>query len=224
MIELNDTTLVCIDTKNYIQALLAIDKSLDLVNFQSCKFFTDKTDLPLHKISNGAKIEIVNIPKINSVFHYSAFCLLELHKYISSSFCLTVQHDGYVVNSNAWRDEFRNFDYIGAPWPTHWGYVNRVGNGGFSLKSRKFLEVVFDIFQNVELDPDKERDRTNISINEDYLACVVYYEECIKRGIKFADVELASHFSVEHIIPEMKMETFGFHDKFTDKTKRILNT
>ena len=44
--------------------------------------------------------------------------------------------------------DFLKWDYIGAPWPLSYeafvdpfGRHIRVGNGGFSLRSRKFLEV-----------------------------------------------------------------------------------
>jgi hypothetical protein len=37
----------------------------------------------------------------------------------------------------------------------------------------------------------------------------------IASGIKFADIEVASLFSIEHPILEMKQKTFGFHGYFT---------
>ena len=41
---------------------------------------------------------------------------------------------------------FFDYDYIGAPWPNN--FVNRVGNGGFSLRSKKFLELTAKIPYN----------------------------------------------------------------------------
>ena len=43
-------------------------------------------------------------------------------------------------DGNRWRDEFLEYDYIGAPWNVPAGSRNNIGNGGFSLR-RKFLEV-----------------------------------------------------------------------------------
>lgn len=217
MIEINNCTLSCIDTKNKIEALLAMDKSIENIRFQSYKFFTnDLESIKISKFSNLSKInlEIINIPTINSKSEYSKFCLVDLNKYISTEFLLTIQHDGYIINSDCWKNEFLNFDYIGAPWPPEWRYKNRVGNGGFCLKSKKFLNTCEKIFSNFDFRLDMARDKYDISINEDFLSCNIYYEKFLELGIKYADPETASYFSVEHPVPEIKEKTFGFHDYF----------
>ena len=70
---------------------------------------------------------------------------------------LVIQDDGHIVNPSLWDEEFLKYDYIGLPWPFEDSWIekqlkeqrpiirkvypkNRVGNGGFSLRSRKFLE------------------------------------------------------------------------------------
>ena len=105
---------------------------------------------------------------------------------------------------------------IGAAWPDGY-YVNRVGNGGFSLRSKKFLDACIDIFKDED-----------IMDNEDLLICVLRYEDFIKRGIKYAPVNLAVKFSIEDLIPEItSMHTFGFHGTSTkiarDSTKHNLD-
>ena len=217
---------MCIDTKNKIEALIAIDKSIENIKFKSYKFFTDNIDsIKLSRFKNllSINLEIVNIPKIKNKSDYSKFCLVDLNKYIFTDFCLTIQHDGYIINSDQWRCEFLNFDYIGAPWPIEWGYKNRVGNGGFCLKSKKFLELCNEEFSNFDFILDLPRSKNDISINEDFLSCNIYYDKFLSNGIKYADVETASYFSIEHPVPEMKQKTFGFHDKFLEYTKRAMN-
>ena len=224
--KLNNITLICIDTKNKIDALLALDKSVKDINFDKCIFLTDSVEgIKINKFKNLSSInfEIINIPTINSKSEYSKFCLVDLNKYISTDFCLTIQHDGYIINADQWKDEFLNFDYIGAPWPPDWGYKNRVGNGGFCLKSKKFLDTCEKIFSNFDFRLDIPRDKYDISVNEDFLSCNVYYEEFLKAGIKYADVETASYFSIEHAVPEIKQKTFGFHDKFLEQSKGAIS-
>jgi hypothetical protein len=214
---IKNTTICCIDTKNKIEALIALDKSIKDISFDKYYFFTDSIEkINISRFKNLSKInlEIFYIPVITSKSEYSKFCLVDLNRYISTDFCLTIQHDGYIINPECWRVEFLKFDYIGAPWPPNWGYKNRIGNGGFCLKSKKFLQLCDNIFSNFDFRLDIVRDKYDISINEDFLSCNIYYEEFLERGIKYADPETASYFSVEHPVPEIKEKTFGFHDYF----------
>lgn len=211
---INNTTICCIDTKNKTEALLAFDKSIKNIKFQSYKFFTDDiSDYKISRFNNLSNInfEIIKIPSIKNKIDYSKFCLSELKKYINSDFCLTIQHDGYIINPECWTEEFLKFDYIGAPWPNK-EFKNRIGNGGFSLRSKKFLKTCENLFKNYPNIPIRYNHPDYL--HEDFLACNVYYDEMIERGIKFADVETASKFSIEHPIPEMKNQTFGFHGNF----------
>jgi hypothetical protein len=151
------------------------------------------------------KIKIIYIDKIDKI-GYSDFIIKDLYKHASGDFCLIVQHDGYVIDHLMWRDEFLSVDYIGAPWPPEWGYKNRVGNGGFSLRSKRFMEHSALILGDFDF-----RDPTYF-LNEDFLLTNCCYEKLSALGMQFADVELASWFSNEYPIPEMKDRTFGVHD------------
>jgi hypothetical protein len=215
-------SICCIDTKNKIEALIALDKSIENIKFNKYYFFTDDIqDININRFKNlsSVNLEIFKIPIIKNKSEYSKFCLVDLNKYISTDFCLTIQHDGYIINPECWTDKFLESDYIGAPWPIEWGYKNRIGNGGFCLKSKKFLENSYSIFKDFNFNTNLNRSVYDISVNEDFLSCNSYHDEMIARGIKFADIEIASLFSIEHPILEMKEKTFGFHGYFTiDRT------
>ena len=72
---------------------------------------------------------------------YSTLMLKGLAPHVETSHALVVQWDGYVVNPDAWTDAFLDVDYCGAPWP--WGDDDRrVGNGGFSLRSRRLIDAL----------------------------------------------------------------------------------
>lgn len=203
---MNNCTLVSIDTKYKYESLHVLKNMKELFNFNETIFFSNGVES-----EHVRNIEIPNIAGKKDGFSYSYFCLKELPKYIETDFCLVVQHDGFIINPDMWSDKFMEYDYIGAPWPDN--FVNRVGNGGFSLRSKKFLQACLDIFENED-----------ILEHEDLLACVYRYEEFSKRGIKFAPVDLAIEFSIEHIVPELKsMKSFGFHGTFTELGRRAIN-
>lgn len=128
--------------------------------------------------------------------------ILNLTQHTDNDFVMVIQEDGYIINPTLWDDEFLNYDYIGAPWPIEESWIqlqlteqqpylrknlskNRVGNGGFSLRSRKFLE-----FAN-------QFDETG-PLGEDTFLCTRKYDEAIEYNIKFAPFELAVKFSYEN--------------------------
>ena len=137
------------------EAVLALRHCRKYFNFGRTVLFTHE-DLELDDI------ELIKIQKLNSIDEYNDF-VLTLGNYLNNEYTLLVQDDGYIINPNLWTDEFLKYDYIGAPWPGDWGWVqkscgkehyrgiihrklstNRVGNGGFSLRSKKFLEYSFE--------------------------------------------------------------------------------
>ena len=72
------------------------------------------------------------------------FQVLELNKYFSTPFLLHIEADGFPVNFQLWNSAFLGYDYIGAPWQKR-GLetgINRVGNGGCSLQSKKFRNFI----------------------------------------------------------------------------------
>ena len=68
---------------------------------------------------------------------YCKFIINDLHKYIDTEYFLLFQNDGWILNPDAWEDEFLNYDYIGAPWT--WDEYP-CGNGGFTLRSKALME------------------------------------------------------------------------------------
>lgn len=200
--KLENVTLVCIDCTNYGEAISAIRKSLYQCDFAKSIFLTDI------KVSNpNFPFEIIQIPKIGSKEEYSTFVIKELHKYIQTEHVLIIQHDGYVLNGQSWDGRFLEYDYIGAPWL----YVDgrNVGNGGFSLRSKKLLEISGTDEFVLPLNP------------EDDVFCRLYrpyLEE--KYKIKFAPEDVADTFSYE--LREPICRTFGFHGKFHEPYKETM--
>ncbi|MEZ0389889.1 MAG: DUF5672 family protein [Verrucomicrobium sp.] len=121
----------------------------------------------------------------------------ETWKYVTTSHMLCIHLDGYIVNPELWDPAWLEYDYIGAPWPEDLN-KDRVGNGGFCLKSRRLLNRIAEI-------PWQD-------FPGDVLVCSVFREQLIAEGFKFAPLEVAALFSIENKIPEHQpAKTFGFH-------------
>lgn len=193
-LQLKNVTLVCLDCVNYGEAISAIRKSLFQVDFAKALFLTDIT-----AYNPNFPFEIVKIPKISSKEEYSQFVIKELYKYVDTDYVLLIQHDGYVLNGESWDEDFLKYDFLGAPWL----YTDKknVGNGGFSLRSRKLLTVLGTDDFIEATDP------------EDQAIGRLYRDYLIKtHGISFAPEDLADKFSFE--LREPICKTFGFHGNF----------
>lgn len=142
---------------------------------------------------------------------YNKFIICGLHDFIDTEYCITVHWDGYGVNPDRWTDEFLDYDYIGAPWPPHLlkvpDHSRRVGNGGFSLRSKRWLRV------------GKEIASSFAGGAEDVFCCQTSIGEYLKRGCHVAPIDVAMRFSIELHIPEYPDwstdQSFGFHGWFS---------
>lgn len=167
------------------------------------------------------QIQYIPIQNLNYI-EYNKFMVKEYSKYINTQFVLHIQDDGFIINPDAWIDEFLEYDYIGALWPI--GLHNptvtikdRCGNGGFTLRSKKFLDV------------SSEHCPYNRHTNEDAIVSRIYRDLFLSYGIKYAPDHIAIKFSIEDdTIPEAEQQThkdrfslksFGFHQKNSDAIK-----
>lgn len=129
---------------------------------------------------------------------YSHFIVKKLHEIIKTDHVLLVQADGYGRNPENWEEGFLGWDYVGAPFPN-----GEVGNGGFSLRSRRFLEACATL-----PDPD---------VPEDAYLCQFRRSQLESMGMKFAPLEVALRFSFEHPVEGIEWDaskSFGFHGKW----------
>ena len=196
MLELPGVTLVCVDTANHALALRAIARSTAGVRFARVAFCTD--GLP-SSLAAPPGVELVRIPPLASRDAYSRFMLKELAARVSTPHALVIQWDGYVVNPDAWDPAFLACDYLGAKWSWHDDGM-RVGNGGFSLRSKRLLDALAD-------------PRIDLVEAEDTTICRSF-RPLLERehGIVFGSEALADRFSYEAAYPIGR--PFGFHGLF----------
>ena len=209
---LQDVTLLTATSVDIDDAQLSMRISLHNIKFGAAKLLSSA--LPKEKYPD---IEYISIPVMNGIEDYNRFIIEDLHKYFSTSHCLIVQSDSFVVNSNIWKNKFLEFDYIGAPWTSEvrinpdlvLHLKNTVGCGGFSLRSRKLLKTTAKInFDSLKFPTE----------NEDIIVCHYLYEEMVKKGIRFAPPKLAAQFAMEHektnnFYGYDVNSVFGFHGK-----------
>ncbi len=189
-VKIPDTTLCCIDCSSHAAAIRALKVSQAGCDFTRTVFLTDR-DFTL------ASIETIVIEPIRSLHEYSDFVMKRLLRHINTKYVLIIQWDGYVVNPAAWSADFQRFDYIGARLP-FLPAGRSVGNGGFSLRSRKLLEVLQD-------------PRFNQIHPEDLKVCDTYRDTLEQEfGIQFASEDVADRFAFE--LAEPITTTFGFHN------------
>ncbi len=185
MKSLPDITLIAIDTKYYGLTKLAIEDTCQKLKFARTIIFTDRPEL--FNVDEVIKIKAENNVEAELILWY------QVYKYINTSHVLTVQWDGWVVNPHFWDDSWLKYDYIGAPWL--YGDGKNVGNGGFSLRSKRLMELLATDPNFSYVEP------------EDNTICRVYRPQLEDKGFKWADRATAERFSFE----SAPAKCFGFH-------------
>lgn len=207
MIELNDITIVnvnCLDVRTAIKALRFSSK---YITFKSAMLFSSISPVEYltEKELTSEYYKWVNIKPITSIQEYNAFMLTELVDHISTDFCLVIQNDGFIINPHLWDDKFKEYDYVGAPWSMHgmkvWGRTNRIGNGGFSLRSLKLLTFLKNKHHETPFNFNEAEDITISRLIE-------------KHNFKYPDINVACNFSLECPVEDYPFDltkSFGFH-------------
>ena len=188
---------VIIDTyPDRVTPWLAIRRTLALANIARLHLFSDEPFVP------GA--EFHRIPRIRSLHDYNDIVLRRLPDIVRESHCLVIQWDGMPVDPARWDDAFLEFDYVGAPWVGLPDSV-AVGNGGFSLRSRRLLDAIGTA--GIRADPLGRADQA-----EDVLIGQVHRVALEAAGVRFAPVQTAGRFSYESGRPPAAV--FGFHSSY----------
>lgn len=208
-VKLDNVTLIGIDCVDPSKLQAVMDLCQREIDFGAVKLLTSK-------YINDERL--VKIPDIRSLEEYSIFCLRDLVDYVDTDFVLLVQWDGFILNPQSWDKSFLNYDYIGSPWVVKDWSINDfdfpkklrgklvVGNGGFCIRSKKFLEVSSMLF----------KDGVIKRFHPEDIAISVWYRKIFEsHGISFAPVEISKQFSLEGGDYVYKNQ-FGFHGYYTN--------
>ena len=123
-----------------------------------------------------------------------------LHSRFSTDYALIVQDDGFPMRSGL--EEFvGKWDYIGAPWVHHTTYYDIypykycVGNGGFSLRSKRLCEIASRVYKKLF----KHLPYWWYILGDDTFYCKTlrFWFRNVVNDIKWPTPEEASCFSIE---------------------------
>ena len=226
MLDLSRVTCFAIDNTNRIEETIkALHTCKNGANFGEVKLVTTPNYVNKYKDECAVDGILVHeqIKPLTNIDEYNYYILYHLHKHITTEFCLLIQDHAFIINPDAWREEFFSYDYIGAPWPirdrayiTPYGEHQRVGNGGFSFRSKKLLEVPrvqWIPFRVADVAKDFYKMFGGNNTNEDGNICVHNKHLYEMHGCKIAPVEVAKYFSYESPVPENQgIIPFGFHN------------
>lgn len=194
-LELPDVTLCCVDTRTVDKALDALRHCLQFAHFAEVLFFGPGSAPAPEQGNLPEQVRWIPIPALNGIQDYNQFMLRELVHHVDTSHVLVIQWDGFITHPSHWNEAFLEWDYIGAPW-YHGGHPGMVGNGGFSLRSRRLLQALQDMPIDVRRPEDAE-------------ICVHLQAELSSRhGIRIAPLALAQAFACEY---GRYRPSFGFH-------------
>jgi len=198
-------SITCIDTLNYDRTAKALNRTLETLKgkIERVHWFSD---IPAPKVDCDVSWHYIRPIRKDQVQHdLNQITLKLVPSVVREEHNLIIQYDGFAVNADAWTDEFLEYDYIGAVWSWHhkiYGTKNQVGNGGFSLRSRKLYDAILD-FDLVNKPQEQE----------DNMICRIYGDELEQKyGIKYAPNELADRFSIENNLTSTWIgKSLGFH-------------
>ncbi len=187
---LPQVTLCAVTSVNVSATMRALETCLEQIAFADCLLLTDAHVQPSHP-----EMRVVPIERLGSSAAYSDFMLSRLVDHVDTSHCLVAQWDGHILDARYWRDEFLDYDYVGASWP-QFDDGHDVGNGGFSLRSCRLMEAC--------------RTPSFRSIHpEDIAIGRANRTQLEAQGLRFAPRELADVFAAERTgNPDA---TFGYH-------------
>lgn len=141
---------------------------------------------------------------------YSWFVMYALHNFIETEYVLIVQDDGWVIDGKNFTEDYYQYDYIGSvthaaltqtKFHYNWSWTQLdepmivIQNGGFSLRSKRFLEA-----------PSKHgimHSTFNVQpfCNEDVQLSGFLRNNLESVGMKYAPIEVAKQFSGEYFHP-----------------------
>lgn len=197
-LKLPDVTLVMIETREHELARMALEDCLEVAEFGDILIMTDKPS----EFSTIMGARCVDVPDWPEKVGWCRAWWFEMPQHIRTRQTLNIQWDSWIWDPEMWRDEFLEYDYVGAPWWYKDG--KNVGNGGFSLKSTRLCRYIADRRSKFPID-------TNLC---DDLFCRKYRPLLEERGFVWAPERVAHDFAFECSRPSKDSKHFGFHAMF----------
>lgn len=198
MLNLPSVTLLIADCIDAVRAEKVIEKCLAGCSFGSVKLLTSKDSSSPYR---------VKIPHISSLIEYSAFILKHAWEYCDTEYMQIVQHDGWILNPDAWEADWPRYDYIGPLFLNeHPINNNSVGSGGFSFRSRKLMKFVSE-----HLGDFSPGWGWHAYVNEDGVIAKGMKRLIAQNGFAFAPPDRAAKYAYGGNRAHVCDKPFGFH-------------
>ena len=206
-LQLPNVTLVAMTSVKVYETVEAMKYSMRGIDFGDAVLICHYRPFYLPK-----EIRYDHTSKLRTIDDFNYKMLYELGDHIHTEFACIVHYDGFIVHPECFRQEFLDYDYIGAPWPDPHddftyrdinGTLQRVGNSvGFRSKR------IIDFPREADLPFEDDHGY----FHEDGFLCVKNRHLIEEAGMKIAPLEVAKYFSHETMIPEIEGITpFAFH-------------
>lgn len=220
-LQLPNVTLVMVETREHTLARMAIEDCLKVAEFGDVLLLTDqpfefgphhadrvyddqtKSDLAKGITTIGGRpVRFHFVPDWPDKLGWSHSWWFDVPPLLRTSHTLNIQWDSWIWKPEMWREDFLDYDYIGAPWWYKDG--KNVGNGGFSLVSTRLKRYVYS---RRDLYP------CDTSVDDDLL-CRKYRPKLEDAGFVWAPEAVAHDFAFECCRPSETSQHFGFHAMF----------
>ena len=205
-LELPSVTLICADCVHIEYAIPALERCKAFANFGAVKLLTSMPTDYEHRVP---------IMPLNSLSAYSTFMLKQVYAHVDTTHMLVAQHDGWIINPEAWDPAWLGCDYIGPLFiHEHKTAPTSVGSGGFSLRSKRLMQHVSGLlpaWDGSEVLTKKLMGAAG-SYEDGYIS-ITKRAELERAGFVFGTVAQASRFAqggnndpAQHVA-----KPFGFH-------------
>lgn len=212
-LKLPQVTLAAMTSVNIGATIKAMQYSMRGIEFGDAVLITHRRPFGL-----PGTIRYSHTDKLEDIDDFNYKMVYELGEHIHTDFALIVHADGFVVHPEMWRDEFLDYDYIGAPWPLppegdtttyrdRDGNICRVGNSA-GIRSKRLM----DFPRKAGILWEGEYAYGRMWYYEDGFICCKIRHLLEAEGMRIAPLEVAKYYSHEKMIPEVQGITpFAFH-------------
>lgn len=203
-LQLDQVTLVCVETREHELASLAVQDCLRVADFGAVLILTDKSLSFIldQTTTNHHHWDFHKVPDWPNKLGWSRSWWYDVPPLVKTSHTLNIQWDSWIVDPSMWSDDFLRYDYIGSPWWYKDG--KNVGNGGFSLVSTRLKRYLRD---------RRQKYPCNTAVDDDLL-CRTYRPALEDAGFVWAPEHIAHEFAFECCRPSATSKHFGFHACF----------
>ena len=212
-LQLPEVTLVAMSSVKIMETIKAMEYSMRGIDFGDAVLITHEKPKNLPE-----NIRFSYTGRLGNIDDFNYKMVYELGDHIATDYAMIVHADGFVVHPECWREEFLDYDYIGAPWPlppegdnTTYrdkdGNICRVGNS-VGIRSKRLM----DYPKKANIPWTGEMAFGKMWFHEDGFLCCKIKHILEAEGMSIAPIEVAKYFGHEHMIPEIEGITpFCFH-------------